>query len=31
MRELVKQLWQNIVFSQDEVEYQQWLNVFEQA
>jgi alpha-glucosidase len=31
MRELVKQLWQNIVFSQDEVEYQQRLNEFEQA
>jgi hypothetical protein len=31
MRKLVKQLWQNIVFSQDEVEYQQRLNEFEQA
>jgi alpha-glucosidase len=31
MRKLVKQLWQNIVFSQDEAEYQQRLNEFEQA
>lgn len=31
MREMVKNLWQNIVYSSDEVEYQQRLNELEQA
>ncbi|GAU35842.1 hypothetical protein TSUD_56510 [Trifolium subterraneum] len=31
MRELVKDLWKNVVFSSNEVEYQQQLNEFKQA